>query len=133
MVVYDFVQLDIAFEAARARLLEGHAGGLDGSLPQRTRLELGVPVDSEGTIAVPFEGHTPAAPGTSGSVRGHLEVTRLGPTRTHLSLLGAYERPGAPARRQADRLEPALVTEADLRVFLRRVADRLTDGGVTGI
>ena len=126
MVVYDFIQLDVPFETVRASLLSTPTGGTDERLPRETWIEVGAAIEEQWAIAVPFHGYTPGPDQLTTVLRGHLEVTRLGPGKTHVSLVGAYQTLGDEPRVGTPGWAAAPLTEMDLRAFLNQVADRLT-------
>jgi hypothetical protein len=137
MFVYDFLQLEVPFEAVRDRLLHVGATYDDDVAPDggRVRLEVERAVEKDGMVAIPFRWRTQVPSPLFSSVDGHLEVSRLGATRTHVSLLGNYEPPGGYFGRRADRMGLHHLAEASLRAFLGRVAERLagTAGTVAAV
>lgn len=152
MFVYDFVQLDTPFDEVKQRLLHGggawlgplataayHGGeatalalGLEAEpLPVQKHVvvELDSAVESDGVVVLPIRWRATGPSRLFPALDGHLEVSRLGPGRTHVSLLGNYEPPGGYFGRLADRMGLHHLAEAGVRSFLRRVAERLDETG----
>lgn len=126
MFIYDFVQLETPFEEVRDRL----RADLDPAPDmEHLTLVLDRAVEQEGMIAVPFIWRKPGPSPLFTALDGHLEVSRLGASRTHVSLLGNYRPSNGSFGHPAERMGLHHLAEAQLRVFLRRVADRLTGTG----
>ncbi len=134
MFLYDFLQLEIPFEEVRSRLLAGGADGLGGALPGDPTydgevIELDRPLEQDDVLALPFRWLSSGAPRLFPAVDGHLEVSRLGPSGTHVSLLANYTPPGGYFGRLADRMGLHHLVEGRARVFLRRIAEGLAGTG----
>jgi hypothetical protein len=148
MFVYDFIQLDVPFEEVRRRLVDGerpwlaplaaaafHEGeatvvslGLDGAqipLDKQVAVDLDAPLDQEDFVAIPIRWRATGPAGLFPALDGHLEASRMGDSRTHLSLQGRYEPPGGHLGRLLNRMAFHHVAEASVRSFLHRVADAL--------
>ncbi len=149
MFVYDFLQLEAPFEEVRPRLLEdgdrlavlGRAAYVDGEatvaslatdpLPvdRLVTVEFDRPVEEESVVVVPFRWRAIGQPRLFPAVEGHLELSRLGPLHTHVSLLANYSPPGGYFGRLADRMGLHHLVEAGVRTFLRRFAEGLAGSG----
>lgn len=105
MFLYDFIQIDRPFEEVRARLLEARPEwlrrlasqaeaeggshlvrvGLDGGargVSKEVELELGEPYQRETMAALPIWWRATGVPGLFPSLKGDLEIARLGSAPT---------------------------------------------------
>lgn len=136
MFVYDFVQLDTPFGEVRDRLLRRRLDGLgpSGTAAHDPRspagpviVEFDRAVEQGGTIAIPFHWRPQGPSPLFTAVDGHLQVSRLGDSGTHVSLLGNYRPPGVHHGRRADRMQLHHLVEGESRALLGMVADRLVE------
>lgn len=150
MFVYDFLQLEAPFEQVRPRILEGGGERLaviaraaydDGEatvaslgldpvpVDKRVSVQFDRPVEQDDVVVVPFRWRAIGQPRLFPAVDGHLELSRLGPSHTHVSLLANYTPPGGYFGRLADRMGLHHLVEAGVRTFLHRFAEGLTRPG----
>lgn len=148
MFVRTYVELDVPFEQAEASLLgspEAWVPGLlrdaedrghrllaevgfvvdDRRIDREVEIGLGMPHRSGSATRVPLTWNTTTGTRLFPRLEADLEVARLGPSRSQLSMDARYRPPLALVGRALDRALLHRVAEATLKDFVDRVAGRI--------
>jgi hypothetical protein len=89
-------------------------------------VRVGEPLARDEVTLVPITWQATGSPGLFPVLTADLEVARVGPRFTRLTLRGHYEPPLGALGRRIDRLLLHRLAEASIRSFMRRLAESLS-------